>query len=248
MGLALSQAQSWLARRTRICPALTGNSSCTRARSKRSGARPARQQEVLRIKAEEELARLRAQQDAREQRERADAEERARHEAEVAAGSARIHAQRLRVLVGVLSIAIVAGVTAWQYQTLHEFAYWFANVRSYVLTAAQESALKPQDTFKECAENCPEMVVVPAGHFTMGSPATEAGRYVNEGPQHDVTIAKPFAASKFEVTFDEWDACAAVAVCTNYIRRARFRSGTPAESSMSRSTDAEQYVAWLSRR
>ena len=31
--------------------------------------------------------------------------------------------------------------------------------------------------------------------------------YGNEGPLHRVTIAQPFAVSKFEVTFDEWDAC-----------------------------------------
>jgi len=30
---------------------------------------------------------------------------------------------------------------------------------------------KPKDVFKEC-DKCPEMVVVPAGPFTMGSPAT----------------------------------------------------------------------------
>ncbi len=39
------------------------------------------------------------------------------------------------------------------------------------LAAAQERALKPKDDFKECAD-CPEMVVVPAGSFTMGSPGS----------------------------------------------------------------------------
>ena len=43
----------------------------------------------------------------------------------------------------------------------------------------------------------------------MGSPATEQGRYNNEGPQHTVTIAKPFAVSKYDVTFADWDACVA---------------------------------------
>ena len=45
--------------------------------------------------------------------------------------------------------------------------------------------------FRECAKDCPEMVVVPAGDFMMGSPPNEKGRYDNEGPQHKVTIAKP---------------------------------------------------------
>ena len=66
------------------------------------------------------------------------------------------------------------------------------DVSTSALTTQAEQALKPGDTFKECA-SCPEMIVVPAGEFVMGSPATESGRYHNEGPQHKVTIARPFA-------------------------------------------------------
>ena len=69
-----------------------------------------------------------------------------------------------------------------------------------------ERALKPLASFRECAKDCPKMIVIPAGSFAMGSPATEKGRYPNEGPQRSVTIAKPFAVSKFDVTFLDWDA------------------------------------------
>ena len=55
------------------------------------------------------------------------------------------------------------------------------------------------ETFRDCA-TCPEMVVVPAGSFTMGSPADEPNREDDEGPQHRVTISKPFAVGKYEVT------------------------------------------------
>jgi formylglycine-generating enzyme required for sulfatase activity len=65
--------------------------------------------------------------------------------------------------------------------------------------------------FKDCTD-CPQMVVIPAGEFTMGSPPAEQGAET----QHRVTIAAPFAVSKFEITFDEWDACATDGGCGGY--------------------------------
>jgi formylglycine-generating enzyme required for sulfatase activity len=73
------------------------------------------------------------------------------------------------------------------------------------LSAAEECGLKPKDSFRECA-NCPEMVVLPAGSFTMGSPADEKDRRKEEGPQHVVTIGRPFAVGKFHVTRDQFAA------------------------------------------
>jgi formylglycine-generating enzyme required for sulfatase activity len=62
---------------------------------------------------------------------------------------------------------------------------------------------------------CPEMVVAPAGSFTMGSPPGEPERFNNE-VQVPVTIARPFAVGKFAVTFAEWDACVAAGGCKGY--------------------------------
>jgi formylglycine-generating enzyme required for sulfatase activity len=73
------------------------------------------------------------------------------------------------------------------------------------LSAERERGLKPKDVFKEC-DACPEMVVVPAGSFTMGSPDNEKDRDKDESPQHGVTIARPFAVGKFEVTLDQFAA------------------------------------------
>jgi formylglycine-generating enzyme required for sulfatase activity len=81
------------------------------------------------------------------------------------------------------------------------------------LTADEACALQPKDIFKECTV-CPVMAVVPSGAFTMGSPATEPGRFDDEGPQHEVHFAAPFAVGKFAVTFDEWEACVAAAAVT----------------------------------
>jgi formylglycine-generating enzyme required for sulfatase activity len=77
--------------------------------------------------------------------------------------------------------------------------------RAVALSAAEECSLKPKDSFREC-ESCPEMVVVPAGSFTMGSPKDEKDRSDSEGPQHTVTIGKPFAAGKLHVTRDQFAA------------------------------------------
>ena len=66
-------------------------------------------------------------------------------------------------------------------------------------------SLKAGQTFKEC-RNCPEMVVIPAGSFMMGSPAGEPERRDNER-HHKVALPRPFAIGKTEVTWDQWEAC-----------------------------------------
>jgi len=73
------------------------------------------------------------------------------------------------------------------------------------LTAAQERGLKPRDSFREC-DNCPEMVVVPSGSFTMGAPEKEGNNFFDEAPPHVVRIAKPFAVGKVHVTVDQFAA------------------------------------------
>ena len=60
---------------------------------------------------------------------------------------------------------------------------------------------KPGDTFKDCAD-CPEMVVIPAGSFRMGD--LNGGGDSDEKPVHWVTIPRPFAVGKYEVTQAEW--------------------------------------------
>jgi formylglycine-generating enzyme required for sulfatase activity len=50
-----------------------------------------------------------------------------------------------------------------------------------------------------------EMVLIPAGKFMMGSPASEVGRKDNE-TQHEVTLTKPFYMGKYEVTQEQWQA------------------------------------------
>ena len=60
----------------------------------------------------------------------------------------------------------------------------------------------------------------------MGSPAGEAGRGQDEGPQRQVTFAQPFAVGRYEVTFAQWDACVAAAAAA--VTRPDDRAGAAA--------------------
>jgi formylglycine-generating enzyme required for sulfatase activity len=55
---------------------------------------------------------------------------------------------------------------------------------------------------RDCAE-CPEMMLLPAGTFLMGSPSNEQGHYDEEGPQRLVQIPA-FAVGKYDVTRRQW--------------------------------------------
>ena len=72
-----------------------------------------------------------------------------------------------------------------------------------VSTGKRDTCLDPGVEFSDC-EDCPRMVVAPAGNIRIGSPADEANRRDNEGPQHRITIPKSFAIGKFEVTRGEF--------------------------------------------
>jgi formylglycine-generating enzyme required for sulfatase activity len=50
-----------------------------------------------------------------------------------------------------------------------------------------------------------EMVLIPAGKFMMGSPASQIGRKSDE-TQYEVTLTKPFYMGKYEVTQEQWQA------------------------------------------
>jgi formylglycine-generating enzyme required for sulfatase activity len=67
---------------------------------------------------------------------------------------------------------------------------------------------KPGDAFRDKLSDGsegPEMVVIPAGTFMMGSPDSESDRYDDEGPVHEVTIARAFALGRHPLTFEEYD-------------------------------------------
>ena len=70
-----------------------------------------------------------------------------------------------------------------------------------VAAASREIAALPRsagEVFRDCPD-CPDVVVIPAGQFKMGSLASEEGRFDAEGPQHAVTVPR-FALSATNVT------------------------------------------------
>lgn len=97
--------------------------------------------------------------------------------------------------------------------------------------------------FRDC-ENCPEMIEITAGSFMMGSDEFDEDLGLTA-----VTIEKPFAIGKFEVTFAEWQACARDGGCAG--------NQAPADGGWGRERrpvvnvswhDARQYTDWLSHK
>ncbi len=104
--------------------------------------------------------------------------------------------------------------------------------------------ITPGTSFRECPE-CPEMVVVPAGSFEMGDLSGSGDS--DERPIHKVTILRPFAVGRYEVTFDQWDACVGESGCERRWRDNRWGRGSRPVLYVSWK-DAKEYVAWLSRK
>ena len=110
----------------------------------------------------------------------------------------------------------------------------------------QKRERQPGARLRDC-EMCPQLVVVPAGSFTMGSPDSEWGRFANESPQRQVTVKEPFAVGVYEVTFEEWDACVNGGGCNGYEPNGEgWGRGDRPVINVSWD-DARAYVDWLSK-
>jgi formylglycine-generating enzyme required for sulfatase activity len=89
----------------------------------------------------------------------------------------------------------------------------------------------------------PQMVVIPAGSFVMGSPESEPGRGPDEGPQHEVRIAEPFALGVCAVTFNDYDRFCEATDRPEVPDQRWGRGGRPVINVTW--DDAQAYCAWL---
>jgi len=83
------------------------------------------------------------------------------------------------------------------------------------------------------------MVVIPAG---------ESVSFDSEGPQRKVSIAQPFAVGRFEVTFDEWDACVATNGCKHKPRDQGWGRGKRPVIDVSWENISHEYLPWLAKK
>lgn len=125
-------------------------------------------------------------------------------------------------------------------------------------------------------EHGPEMVVVPAGSFSMGSAPSEIAQmlmehyedeelakeyfeehkadFIAEAPKHVVTLSNPIAVGRFAVTFDQWDACFTDGGCKDRKRPILSLGGSPVYPNLADNwpvifvswLEANTYAAWLS--
>ena len=134
-----------------------------------------------------------------------------------------------------------------------------------ITTAADAKPKAKGATFRDCTDVCPEMVTVKPGDFMMGSPASEVGRYDNEGPVHPVSIKHSFAVGKYDITRDQYAEFVAEtqradpADCWTFteggslVQTAGLNWHNPGFAQTGRDPvvcvgwdDAKAYVAWLS--
>jgi formylglycine-generating enzyme required for sulfatase activity/serine/threonine protein kinase len=147
------------------------------------------------------------------------------------------------LLVAFMGIATVSRLTAFRRTTQGADVGAAAPARPLGPVANEGSKHRTKPTagmrFQDCT-NCPVMMVMASGSFSMGS--TDV---LSEQPVHRVTIAAPFAIGEREVTFREWNACATAGGCTYRPDDQPGHDDYPVTNLSW--LDAQEYVTWLSK-
>ena len=99
--------------------------------------------------------------------------------------------------------------------------------------------------FSDCS-SCPQLVVVPAGSYQMGSLQREPGRSPSEGAPQAIEVRSRLAVGVHEVTFAEWDTCAEAGGCGGYLPEDEAWGRLDHPVINVSWSDVQAYVAWLS--
>jgi formylglycine-generating enzyme required for sulfatase activity len=102
--------------------------------------------------------------------------------------------------------------------------------------------------FRDC-EDCPVMVILPRGIARIGAADREPLAHADEYPSREVTFPERFAMGVYEVTFDQWEACASDGFCRTHAHP--FDEGWGGGNrpvlnvSFDDITDRYGFIAWL---
>jgi formylglycine-generating enzyme required for sulfatase activity len=113
--------------------------------------------------------------------------------------------------------------------------------RDLIVSAKQQPSTEPGDIFRDC-DDCGELVVVPPGDFIMGANDTPY-----EKPERVISIPRPFAIGRREVTFAEWDQCADAGACKYRPDDHNWGRGNQPVINVSWD-DTKLFLAWLSQK
>ena len=116
------------------------------------------------------------------------------------------------------------------------------NIRS-AQTLQVELRSLANDLRQDCPQ-CPRMVYIPTGRFTMGD--IQGGGDAHEKPVHSVNVEE-FLLSQTEVTFAEWDACVADGGCKHKPDDEGWGRGSRPVINVSWVDITEQFLPWLER-
>ncbi len=154
------------------------------------------------------------------------------------------------LMTAAAALLVVAGLGGggWYFygDRLGEITLPGVKMPAFGVGEAAEAEAEGPVTFADCRQ-CPEMTVIPAGSFLMGSPPEEVGGQAWERPQRDVQV-NGFALARTEVTFDMWETCVRDGGCRDYRPSDReFGRGDQPVLGISWN-DAQAFVDWMSER